>query len=36
MAPGEFMYPSALSGDGKGLLAVSERVGNRYQLLRIR
>ena len=36
VAPGEFMYPSALSGDGKELLAVSERVGNRYQLLRIR
>jgi hypothetical protein len=30
------LYPSALSGDGKELLAVCERVGNRYQLLRIR
>jgi hypothetical protein len=34
--PGQFMYPSALASDGAGTLAVSERVGSRLQLLRIR
>ena len=32
----EFLYPSALATDGRELLAVAERVGNRYQLLKLR
>jgi DNA-binding beta-propeller fold protein YncE len=36
VAPGEFQYPSALASDGGACLAVTERVGNRFQLLRIR
>lgn len=34
--PGQFQYPSALASDGKGLVAVAEREGNRFQLLRVR
>lgn len=34
--PGEFLYPSAIASDGGALLAVAERVGNRFQLLSIR
>jgi DNA-binding beta-propeller fold protein YncE len=34
--PGEFHYPSALASDGKDLVAVAEREGNRFQLLRVR
>ena len=33
---GEFNYPSALATDGKDYLAVTERLGNRFQLLKIR
>jgi tripartite motif-containing protein 71 len=33
--PGQFAYPSALASDGKGLVAIAEREGNRFQLLRI-
>lgn len=36
VAPGQFLYPSALASDGGEWLAVTERVGNRFQLLRIR
>lgn len=36
VGPGEFLYPSAIASDGGGLLAVAERVGNRFQLLSIR
>lgn len=36
VGPGEFLYPSAIASDGSGLLAVAERVGNRFQLLSIR
>ena len=32
----EFNYPSAIATDGASLLAVTERVGNRFQLLKIR
>lgn len=34
-AGGSFLYPSALATDGREYLAVAERVGGRYQLLRI-
>ena len=33
--PGEFGYPSALACDGGNLVAVAEREGRRFQLLRI-
>jgi DNA-binding beta-propeller fold protein YncE len=36
VAPGQFRYPSALASDGEACLAVTERVGNRFQLLRAR
>lgn len=32
---GQFQYPSALASDGRGLVAVAEREGNRFQLLRV-
>jgi len=32
---GSFLYPSAISTDGSSHLAVAERVGGRFQLLRI-
>jgi len=34
--PGEFSYPAALASDGDSLLAIAERGGNRFQLMRIR
>ena len=34
--PGEFTYPAALASDGDSLLAIAERGGNRFQLMRIR
>ena len=33
--PGEFAYPSALACDGGNLVAVAEREGRRFQLLRV-
>ena len=34
-APGQFFYPSALASDGGSLVAVTEREGNRFQILRV-
>ncbi|OGF14871.1 MAG: hypothetical protein A2W00_05850 [Candidatus Eisenbacteria bacterium RBG_16_71_46] len=34
--PGEFLNPCALASDGRELLAVAERVGNRIQVMRAR
>jgi DNA-binding beta-propeller fold protein YncE len=34
--PGEFSYPAALASDGDSLLAIVERSGSRFQLMRIR
>lgn len=34
--PGEFLYPSAVATDGRALLAVAERGGNRFQILELR
>jgi DNA-binding beta-propeller fold protein YncE len=34
--PGEFLYPNSVACLGDTLLAVTERVGNRVQLLRVR
>jgi DNA-binding beta-propeller fold protein YncE len=34
--PGEFLYPNSIAALGDTLFAVTERVGNRVQLLRIR
>jgi DNA-binding beta-propeller fold protein YncE len=34
--PGQFQYPCALASDGRELLVVAERVGNRVQVLRTR
>ena len=33
---GEFLYPSAVATDGHDLLAVAERGGNRFQILKLR
>lgn len=34
--PGEFNYPSALASDGRAMLALAERAGNRFQLMWVR
>lgn len=35
LAPGQFQYPSALAGDGRKSIAVAEREGARFQILKI-
>jgi DNA-binding beta-propeller fold protein YncE len=35
-APGEFLYPNSIAAVGDTLFAVTERVGNRMQLLKLR
>jgi hypothetical protein len=34
--PGSLMFPRALATDGRNLLVVAERVGNRFQVWRTR
>jgi DNA-binding beta-propeller fold protein YncE len=34
--PGQFNYPSGLASDGRGLLALAEQMGNRFQLMWVR
>jgi hypothetical protein len=33
---GEFLYPSSIATDGQDFLAVCERGGNRFQILKLR
>jgi hypothetical protein len=36
VGPGEYVNPSALASDGKGLLALAENAGRRFQLMWVR